>query len=175
MNHEDPAPLQDPLDRRNFFKIMFGMLSGLITVMFSWPLLSFLAPASREKEEDFVKVPNFGTVPVGKPTKLTFQYINNEAFLRQNEFHDVWVIKRSTTDVTVFSPLCTHLSCRYGWKESQQQFACPCHGSVFDVQGEVVAGPAPRPLDILPHKITGGELYVQWKAFKPGIPRKIEA
>jgi menaquinol-cytochrome c reductase iron-sulfur subunit len=175
MSHEESTSLPESVDRRSFFKMMFGFLTGLITLMFGWPLFSFLSPASREKEEDFVKVPNFGGVSLNKPTKLTFQYINNEAFLRQNEFHDIWVIKHSATDVTVFSPLCTHLSCRYAWKQSQQQFACPCHGSVFDVQGQVVAGPAPRPLDILPHKISGGELYVQWKTFKPGIPKKIEA
>jgi menaquinol-cytochrome c reductase iron-sulfur subunit len=175
MSHEELTPLEEPVERRDFFKMMFTILGGLMTFMFSWPLLSFLAPASRQGEENFVKVPNFASIPQDKPTKLTFQYVNNEAFLRQNEFHDIWVIKRSPTDVTVFSPLCTHLSCRYGWNTNQQQFACPCHGSVFDVQGEVVAGPAPRPLDILPHKIAGGELYVQWKTFKPGIPKKIEA
>jgi len=147
----------------------------VMACMFTWPLLSFLAPASREASEDFVKVPDFSSIPFNKPTKLTFQYVDNEAFLRQNEFHDIWVIKHSPTEVTVYSPLCTHLGCRYEWNPNQQEFACPCHGSVFDLQGHVMAGPAPRPLDLLSHKIEGGELYVQWKTYKPGIPRKIEA
>lgn len=174
MSHQEPTPLDEPVERRQFFKMVFALLGGFITFMFSWPLLSFLSPAAWQGDADFVKVPHFPKVPLDQPTKLTFQYINHDAFLRQNEFHDIWVIKRSPTDVTVFSPLCTHLSCRYAYNSSQQHFSCPCHGSVFDVQGEVIAGPAPRPLDVLPHKLAGGELYVQWKAFKPGVHRKVE-
>ncbi len=41
--------------------------------------------------------------------------------------------------------------------------------------GKVIGGPAPRPLDTLPYKIENGELYVQWKLYKAGIPQKLEA
>jgi Rieske Fe-S protein len=30
------------------------------------------------------------------------------------------------------------------------KFACPCHGSVFDISGNVINAPAPRALDIYP-------------------------
>ena len=44
------------------------------------------------------------------------------------------------------SSICTHLGCNVRWQASQERFACPCHGSVFDGLGRVVQGPAPRPL-----------------------------
>lgn len=44
------------------------------------------------------------------------------------------------------SAICTHLGCITGWKSGERIIACPCHGSMFDREGNVIAGPAPRPL-----------------------------
>ena len=41
---------------------------------------------------------------------------------------------------------CTHLSCVVLWEEAGDQFRCPCHGSAFTVEGDVINPPAPRPL-----------------------------
>jgi len=43
------------------------------------------------------------------------------------------------------SAVCTHLGCTVG-RPQDSTFRCPCHGSVFDEDGEVLGGPAPRPL-----------------------------
>jgi Rieske Fe-S protein len=42
---------------------------------------------------------------------------------------------------------CSHLGCSVRWVLAAERFICPCHGSVFDLEGVRVAGPAPRPLD----------------------------
>ena len=163
------------MDRRDFLKRIFGIMIGFIVLILSGPFFSFLVSPfySEEKKKKFVKVPDFASIPEDTPTRMTFPYVHKDAFLTQNEFLDVWVIKHSAGEATVYSPLCTHLSCRYDWKKSEEQFACPCHASVFDQGGKVLAGPAPRSLDTLAHKIEQGELFIQWETFKPGIPRKI--
>lgn len=46
----------------------------------------------------------------------------------------------------VISAVCTHLGCTPRWVEKRNRWECPCHGSVFNGKGVVIAGPAPRPL-----------------------------
>lgn len=55
---------------------------------------------------------------------------------------------------------CTHLGCTVPWKDEEGRFNCPCHSSIFNPQGEVVSGPAPRPLDLFPLEIVEGKVVV---------------
>ncbi len=55
---------------------------------------------------------------------------------------------------------CTHLGCTVPWREEAGEFNCPCHSSLFDRRGEVLGGPAPRPLDIFPVSLRDGKLVV---------------
>jgi cytochrome b6-f complex iron-sulfur subunit len=56
---------------------------------------------------------------------------------------------------------CTHLGCSVPYEEEQAAFRCPCHGSAFDGHtGEVLGGPAPRPMDTFPIEIKDGEVFV---------------
>jgi cytochrome b6-f complex iron-sulfur subunit len=55
---------------------------------------------------------------------------------------------------------CTHLGCTVPWREEQDQFNCPCHSSLFNRQGEVMGGPAPRPLDFFPVRLEDGKLVI---------------
>jgi len=58
----------------------------------------------------------------------------------------IWVV-RNTERIFVISAICTHLGCTPDWKESEQKFKCPCHGSGYDPEGVNYEGPAPRPMD----------------------------
>jgi cytochrome b6-f complex iron-sulfur subunit len=48
--------------------------------------------------------------------------------------------------VFALSAVCTHLGCITRFLSDERAIACPCHGSRFDLEGNVVHGPAPRPL-----------------------------
>ena len=55
---------------------------------------------------------------------------------------------------------CTHLGCTVPWREEEGVFHCPCHSSLFNRKGEVIGGPAPRPLDLFPVRSEVGQLVV---------------
>jgi len=44
---------------------------------------------------------------------------------------------------------CPHLGCTVPWVSSENQFHCPCHGSLYDYQGDLTGGPAPRGMDYM--------------------------
>lgn len=72
----------------------------------------------------------------------------------------VWVVHGQEGIYALIS-VCTHLACTPNWIEGERLFRCPCHGSVFTVEGDVVSGPAPEPLYRPPVKLSqDGQLIV---------------
>lgn len=57
----------------------------------------------------------------------------------------VWIIRNEQGFYALWAR-CTHLGCTPNWFPDQKRFKCPCHGSNFNPNGDVIAGPAPKPL-----------------------------
>lgn len=71
-----------------------------------------------------------------------------------------WLVKRSAGDLVAFDPRCTHARCAYDWTD-QAQFACLCHRGFFRIDGTVISGPPPRPLDRFGVRETGGRIELE--------------
>jgi Rieske Fe-S protein len=71
-------------------------------------------------------------------------------------------LRKSQTEVVVFSNVCTHLSCRVNWHNDKQQYICPCHDGRFGIDGQIVSGPPPRPLDVYATKVENGVLSIHF-------------
>lgn len=41
---------------------------------------------------------------------------------------------------------CTHMGCELNWNSTERTWDCPCHGSIFDIDGKIIQGPAVEPL-----------------------------
>ena len=62
--------------------------------------------------------------------------------------------------VTALDLKCSHAGCTVHWMEGEHKFKCPCHGGEYSVDGKVVHGPPPRPLERLRVSIANGEVIV---------------
>jgi cytochrome b6-f complex iron-sulfur subunit len=58
---------------------------------------------------------------------------------------NIWVVKEPT-QLYVVDAVCTHLGCTPDWKENENKYKCPCHGSGYYRTGENFEGPAPKPM-----------------------------
>ncbi len=65
--------------------------------------------------------------------------------IRFNKEQKAYIIGASG-GVYALSAVCTHLGCITRFRSEENVIACPCHGSRFDLEGNVIHGPAPRPL-----------------------------
>ena len=83
----------------------------------------------------------------------------------------IWTNKKDIPYLA-FSGKCPHLGCAYKWRKHKvlgQVFLCPCHLSIYDASGQVLDGPAPRPLDLLPVQVSAsGEIQIIDMEFKAG-------
>jgi menaquinol-cytochrome c reductase iron-sulfur subunit len=167
-------PSQGETTRRRFLKIGTGVLSSLVALILGIPMIgTVIDHISRRKPLRWTKIGGITGLSVNQPTNMPFPYRTQDAYIRTDVTHSAWVIKHSASAVTVFSPICPHLGCHYDWHPEKNEFVCPCHGSIYSITGKVLGGPAPRPLDTLPHKLEGDQLLVEWEMFKVGIPEKV--
>lgn len=161
--------------RRTFFNWVTAGIAGLIGLGLAVPLLGYvISPALKRRVQPWVDVGVVKDLPPGEPTQLDHVTTIQDGYLETRSQKAVWAVKQPDGQVVVFSPKCTHLGCGYRWVDGDKHFECPCHGSVFDIDGRVLAGPAPRPLDRLPSKIEKGRLLVVFKEFKSGASRRVE-
>lgn len=55
---------------------------------------------------------------------------------------------------------CTHLGCTFPWNPNDNQFQCPCHGSLYSADGSVVRGPAPLPLKLVQVRVEENLVWI---------------
>ena len=73
----------------------------------------------------------------------------------------VVVTQPTAGEFKAFSAVCTHMGCIVN-QISNGTIDCPCHGSQYSITtGDVVSGPAPRPLPAKQIKVTGDSIFLQ--------------
>lgn len=79
-------------------------------------------------------------------------------------------ITRVNQELFAITQKCPHLGCRVPYCEASGRFECPCHGSVFNLAGEWMSGPAPHGMDRYPIRIESGRVEVDTSEPMPGPP-----
>lgn len=122
--------------RRKFLKgiAFFGIFGGL-----AW---RFLVPAKKNRKKALLEV-----------EKSDIPLRGALVFKRSRV-----VIIRSEEEVYALSMVCTHLGCTVN--VTAENIVCPCHGSIFDREGNVLKGPSDKPLKRLEVEERGDKLVV---------------
>jgi len=154
-------PQGPEISRRSFLEWLIAGFGGAIAAVLGGSGLAyFVSPAFKKKREDWVDIGAARSIPKGVPTKVEFVERKRDAWVTAERRSSAWVITPNGQEFIVFDPRCTHLGCPFRWDEAKKQFLCPCHTAAFDVDGRVLKGPPPRPLDRFPAKVVGGRLLV---------------
>ncbi len=126
---EGEAP-QEVLKLRR--KLVVSSIVGVLGVNFFMFLRFFFPRTLFEPKTVFV---------VGYPSDFGFGVDT-----RFQQADRIWVVRNAEGIFAIFAR-CTHLGCTPDWKQSENKFKCPCHGSGYDSEGVNFEGPAPRPMD----------------------------
>ncbi len=168
------AAAADPT-RRKFLELASAVFGSLVVVLLADPLVGALIDPASHREFPFAWVGAVDSLAPGTPALMSFDLHFAEGPRRRTEVRQVWAVRQSATEIEAYSPSCPRCGRQVAWDARARRFACPGDGSAFALDGTVVRGPAPRPLDSLPTRIDSGELFVQWERFRAGAAQKIPA
>lgn len=145
--------------RRQFMVLGTGVGMGVVGLLISIPAVGFLlSPLFNKKKNTWVTVGPIDQVPIGVPTPLVAQIPNGEGMPGPPQPRVIYVVRHADGTMKVFSNICTHMQCDVHWDTRLQQFLCPCHGGLYDIEGNNVGGPPPEPLPQWIHRVTHNQL-----------------
>jgi menaquinol-cytochrome c reductase iron-sulfur subunit len=182
----DPAPSPTPVPRRTFSQSLvatviaaFAAAVPLVTGVIAF--LNPLRPSVKAKlrpggadDKGFFKVSSVANLEEGVPQSFTILADRKDAWNRypSEPVGTVFLCKKGD-GVVALNSRCPHAGCDVDYQPSKSGFVCPCHDSLFGLEGgRTGASPSPRDLDQLEVEKRGEEVWVKFQNFKTGRPDK---
>jgi Rieske Fe-S protein len=70
------------------------------------------------------------------------------------------LVRAPSGELRAFSAVCTHLNCTVQYRADLSHIWCACHNGHFDLNGQNIAGPPPRPLESFTVNVRGSQVVV---------------
>ena len=142
-----------PEKRRDFVGWILGGGFVASVVSFLYPAFKFMLPPA---------IPEASTneVAAGKVQDLK----SNSGKIVKFGSRPALLIRTGETEWRAFSAICTHLNCTVQFQESTHQIWCACHNGFYDMNGKVVSGPPPRPLEEYAVHVRGDDVVISKRA-----------
>ena len=137
------------ISRKGFLTSFIGGGFTLLSGSVLYPLVKFLVPPEIAESTS-------NSVVVGKVTD--FKYDSGQIFKFGNK--PGILIRTVDGDFKAFSAICTHLNCIVQYNKDEKHIWCACHNGHFDLKGNNIAGPPPRPLEEFKVDILNDEVIV---------------
>lgn len=163
-----PKLRKKEISRRGFLGWASGTIAGGVALVLGLSGIRYLlTPAlSKAQASSPASVGPVSQFEVNKPKAVSYETTVKDGWYVQSERKMAWVVRYEDGSIVVFDPHCTHLGCIVNWSDQGLagklgwNFYSPCHGGVFDITGNVITGPPPRPLDRIECKVENGELIL---------------
>ena len=126
-----------------FVNSAVALLGGGLTALLG--AFALRPPAAGEGR--WVRAGTLTSLTPNLPVPRVLAVSRQDGWYRDRARETVFLVWDGDKAVHALSATCTHLGCQVRWDAAETRFRCPCHGGVFDAQGNVVAGPPPRSLD----------------------------
>ena len=136
------------MKRRRFLKIILAFLGSITLFSFVNSLLKFLAALPASKAETKKLIIRKSDVPPGDAKNFIYQSV------------PAVIINRPDKGFVALSRVCTHLGCLVEYNRGERRLICPCHAGNFDLEGNVLSGPPPKPLRVIPLRIEGENIVI---------------
>ncbi len=167
---------EESVSRRSFLGYTIGAVGAFITATLGSATAIFAAsPVLTGRQKAQMTLGPVSGFQVGVPKVVELQVTRKDGWIEEETSKSVWVVREGEASFAVFAARCTHLGCAFNWSSERKEFACPCHNGRFALDGRVLGGPPPRPLDRLENWVEGGKLVINYMEFRLGIPDKLEA
>jgi Rieske Fe-S protein len=151
------------VSRREFLSTATWAIGALLGAGFVLPAVAYIVgPALQEEEtSEWIQIGATNKIELGTPTLFKATIERQTGWIVNQEEISAYVLTEDGREYIAMSNICTHLGCRVRWIEDQDEFFCPCHNGIFNKDGEVVAGPPPRPLDRFEVKVEESQLFMR--------------
>ena len=137
------------MSRREFLQVLLKGSALALLGATLYPVARYLyPPASGEA--------SMSNVVAGKVGELTA----NQAKLFRFGARPGLLVHTPQGQLKAFSAVCTHLNCTVQYDEESSVIWCACHNGKFDLNGQVISGPPPRPLEAYQVNIRGDDILV---------------
>ncbi len=135
--------------RRKFINFFLGASVAGTIGSFLYPIIRYLIPPRQaQSQERGVVAARVGEIAPNS-AKL-FRFGTTPALL----------VHTAEGEFRAFSAVCTHLTCTVHYEEATSTLLCPCHNGRFDLAGNVLSGPPPRPLEPYAVEVRANEIFV---------------
>lgn len=137
------------LNRKGFLKLLKTIGAALGIGAVAAPVVAYFYPPELEElPSEPIPVGPEADLPPGESTMVQFGRYPA-------------IVIHTEAGIKAYSAVCTHFACICKWDEEQQVIFCPCHEGYFEpLEGGVIAGPPPLPLQKIPVAIIDGEIMI---------------
>jgi cytochrome b6-f complex iron-sulfur subunit len=138
-----------PTTRRRFLDYLLGTSAVATLGAIVYPIIKFMTPPRVvEAMETSVIAAKLSELPPN--SGKIFKFGSKPGL----------IIRTASGDLKAFSAVCTHLDCIVQYRSDTKQIWCACHNGQYNLNGENIGGPPPRPLEEFPVNKRGDDIVV---------------